>query len=98
MVSDSFVSSSLFIAIKANQAWVNFFIYFDILALIALLVGFGVLVGVIVFAVVSGVVLILAVPYYLAAKKPKIEKFGKYKLEDAKGKEDDAKKNGERKD
>ena len=47
---------------------------------------------------VSGVVLILAVPYYLAAKKPKIEKFGNYKLEDAKGKEDDAKKNGERKD
>jgi membrane protein implicated in regulation of membrane protease activity len=71
--------------------------YFDIRALIALLVGFGVLVGVIVFAVVSGVVLILAVPYYLAAKKPKIEKFGNYKLEDAKGKEDDAKKNGERK-
>ena len=70
------------------------FYYFDILALIALLVGFGVLVGLIVFAVVSGVVLILAVPYYITAKKPKLEKFGNYRLEDAKGKEDDAKKNG----
>lgn len=50
--------------------------------------------GLIVFAVVSGVVLILAVPYYLALKKPRIEKFGTYKLEDVKGKEDDAKKKG----
>ena len=71
--------------------------YFDILASIALLVGFGVLVGLIVFAVVSGVVLILALPYYLVTKKAKIEEFGNYRLEDAKGKGEEATRNGKRK-
>ena len=71
--------------------------YFDILASIALLVGFGVLVGLIVFAVVSGVVLILALPYYLVTKKANIEEFGNYRLEDAKGKGEEATRNGKRK-
>ncbi len=65
--------------------------YFKILTLIALLVGFGVLIGIILFTIISGVVLIFAVPYYLLAKKPKIEVFGSYKLEDVKGKEEDVK-------
>lgn len=65
--------------------------YFKILAFIALLMGFGVLIGVILFTVVTGVVLILAVPYYLLAKKPKIEEYGNYRLEDVKGKEEDVK-------
>jgi membrane protein implicated in regulation of membrane protease activity len=86
---NSAIAVLIFLAIVAII--LGLFYYFDILAFIALLVGFGILVGVIVFAVVSGVVLILAVPYYLAVKKPKVERFGNYKLEDAKGKEDDAK-------
>ncbi len=86
---NSAIAVLIFLALVAIL--LGLFYYFDILALIALLVGFGVLLGLIVLAVVSGVVLILAVPYYIAAKKPKIEKFGNYKLEDAKGKEDDAK-------
>lgn len=65
--------------------------YFKILALIALLIGFGVLIGIILFTVITGVALIFAVPYYLLAKKPKIEEFGSYKLEDVKGKEEDVK-------
>lgn len=65
--------------------------YFKILALIALLIGFGVLIGIILFTVITGVALIFAVPYYLLAKKPKIEQFGSYKLEDVKGKEEDVK-------
>lgn len=65
--------------------------YFKILALIALLIGFGVLIGIILFTIITGVVLIFAVPYYLLAKKPKIEKYGNYKLEDVKGKEGDVK-------
>ena len=91
---NSAIAVLIFLAIVAII--VGLFYYFDILALIALLVGFGILVCVIVLAVVSGVVLILALPYYLASKKPKLEKFGNYRLEDAKGKEDDAKKNGGR--
>lgn len=66
--------------------------YFEILALIALLIGFGVLIGIILFTIITGVVLIFAVPYYLLAKKPRIEKYGNYKLEDVKGKEEDVKK------
>jgi len=60
--------------------------YFKILALIALLIGFGVLIGIVIFVVVAGVVLILAVPYYLLAKEPKIDEYGTYTLEDVKGK------------
>ena len=92
---NSAIAVLIFLAIVAII--LGLFYYFDIIALIALLVGFGVLVAVIVLAVVSGIVLILAVPYYIAVKKPKPEKFGNYRLEDAKGKDDDAKKNGERK-
>jgi membrane protein implicated in regulation of membrane protease activity len=66
--------------------------YFKILALIALLIGFGVLIGAIIFIIVSVALLIFAVPYYLLAKKPKIDDYGMYTLEDVKGKEVDAKK------
>jgi len=58
--------------------------YFEILASIAIFLGLGVLIGVILFTVLSGVVLILALPYYLLAKEPKSEEFGDYKLEDVK--------------
>ncbi len=67
--------------------------YFKILTLIALLIGFGVLIGIILFTIITGVALIFAVPYYLLAKKPKIDEFGSYKLEDVKGKEEDVKRN-----
>jgi membrane protein implicated in regulation of membrane protease activity len=60
--------------------------YFEILALIALVIGFGVLIGIIIFVVVSGIVLILAVPYYLIAKEPKIDTYGSYTLEDVRSK------------
>ncbi len=63
--------------------------YFKILALIALLIGFGVLIGIVLFAVVAGVVLIFAVPYYLLAKEPKIDEYGTYTLDDVKGKEEE---------
>lgn len=66
--------------------------YFEILALIALLIGFGALIAIIIFGVLSGVALIFAVPYYLLAKEPKIDKHGTYTLKDAKGKEEDVKK------
>jgi membrane protein implicated in regulation of membrane protease activity len=66
--------------------------YFKILALIALVIGFGVLVGIVLLGVITGILLILAVPYYLVAKKPKIEEHGTYTLEDVKGKEDEVKK------
>jgi len=66
--------------------------YFEILALIALLIGFGVLIGVIIFIVVSVIVLIVAVPYYLLAKKPTIDEYGTYTLEEVKGKGEDVKK------
>ena len=60
--------------------------YFEVLALIALVIGFGVLIGIIIFVVVAGIVLILAVPYYLIAKEPKIDSYGSYTLGDVKGK------------
>jgi len=49
------------------------------------------LIGIILFTIITGVVLIFAVPYYLLAKKPRIEKYGNYKLEEVKGKEEDVK-------
>ena len=66
--------------------------YFKILALIALLIGFGVLIGVIIFIVLTVIVLIVAVPYYLLAKEPKIDEYGTYTLEEVKGKGEEVKK------
>lgn len=83
---------TLLIFLSAVAIILGLLYYFKILALIALLIGFGVLIGVIVFAVVSGVVLIFAVPYYLLAKQPIVDEHGTYTLEDVKGKEEDVKK------
>ncbi len=66
--------------------------FFKILALIALLIGFGVLVGIILLGILAGILLILALPYYLLTKEPKIDEYGTYTLEDVKGKEEDVKK------
>ncbi|MBN1762218.1 MAG: hypothetical protein JW878_03935 [Methanomicrobia archaeon] len=60
--------------------------YFEILALIALVIGFGMLIGIIIFIIVAGIALILAVPYYLITKEPKIDSYGSYTLADVKGK------------
>lgn len=65
--------------------------YFNIIARIALFIGFGVLIGVILIGIFSLLVLIFAVPYYLLAKKPKIDEYGSYTLDEVKGKETDAK-------
>lgn len=85
---------AIFLAIVAVIAGILY--YFDVLAQIVLLVGLGVFVGLIVLIVVGGVVLIFALPYFLVTKTPKIDEYGKYRLEDAKGKEEDTKKDGER--
>ena len=60
--------------------------YYKILAILAALIGLGVLIALIVLAVATGVALIFAIPYYLLAKKPKVDEHGGYKLEDVKGK------------
>lgn len=86
---------AIFLAIVAVIVGVLY--YFDVLAQIVLLVGLGVFVGLIVLIVVGGVVLIFALPYFLVTKTPKIDEYGNYRLEDAKGKEEDTKKDGERK-
>ncbi|HDS45180.1 MAG TPA: hypothetical protein ENN68_03650 [Methanomicrobia archaeon] len=65
--------------------------YFKILAAIALLIGFGVLVGIILIAVIAGILVIAALPYYLVTKEPKIDKQGSYTLADIRGKEGDEK-------
>ena len=80
---------AVFIFLSAVVIILGLLHYFKIFAFIALLIGFSVLIGVIGFTVVTVVVLIFAVPYYLLAKKPKIEEYGSYKLEDVKGKEED---------
>ncbi len=60
--------------------------FFKILAFIALLIGFGVLAGIILLVVITGILVIVAVPYYMAAKEPRLEKQGSYTLADVKGK------------
>jgi membrane protein implicated in regulation of membrane protease activity len=85
-MKDSIIA--LFIFLSAVVVVLGLLHYFDVLAVIALLIGFGVLIAIILFTIVTGVVLIVAVPYYLLAKKPKIDEYGNYKLEDVKGKEE----------
>lgn len=84
MKNSSIIAVLIFLAIVALI--LGALHYFEILALIALVIGFGVLIGIIIFVVVTGIVLILAVPYYLLAKEPKIDTYGSYTLEDVKGK------------
>jgi hypothetical protein len=72
--------------------------YFEILALIALAIGFGVLIGIIILGVVAGIALILAVPYYLLTKEPKIDSYGSYTLEDVKGKGEEEEKGAKKED
>lgn len=85
-MKDSIIA--LFIFLSAVVVVLGLLHYFDVLAVIALLIGFGVLIAIILFTIVTGVVLIFAVPYYLLAKKPKIDAYGNYTLEDVKGKEE----------
>ncbi len=60
--------------------------YFKILALIALLIGFGVLVVIVVSAVFAGLALILALPYFMVTKEPEVDTTGDYRLEDVEDK------------
>lgn len=84
---------ALFIFLSLIAIIIGLLYYFEVLALIALVIGFGALIAIILFTVVIGVVLIFAVPYYLVTKKPKVEEYGSYRLKDVKGKEEDIKEN-----
>lgn len=85
-MKDSIIA--LFIFLSAVVVVLGLLHYFDVLAVIALLIGFCVLIAIILFTIVTGIVLIVAVPYYLLAKEPKIDEYGNYTLDDVKGKED----------
>lgn len=83
--------STVLIGFAAIVVVLGLLYYFKILALIALLIGFGVLIEIILLSIVIVVVLIFAVPYYVLAKKPKIDEYGRYTLDEVKGKEADTK-------
>ncbi|MBN1455650.1 MAG: hypothetical protein JW945_05330 [Methanomicrobia archaeon] len=62
---------------------------FKILALLALLIGFGVLVGIILLVIITGILMIIALPYYMVIKEPSIDEQGSYTLADVKGKDEE---------
>jgi len=84
MIRNAILSAIIFIIAVATL--LGLLQYYKILAILAALIGLGVLIAIIVLAVATGVALIFAVPYYLLAKKPKVYEHGGYKLEDVKGK------------
>jgi hypothetical protein len=59
--------------------------HYEILARAIAVLGLGLLVAMIVIAAVAGVVMLIAIPYFLIKKKPKVEA-GSYRLEEEKGK------------
>ena len=64
------------------------FVYFlDIILGIAIFIGLGIIIGMILIGIIVFLLMFGALFYYLVAKKPKVEP-GEYKLEEAKGKED----------
>ena len=77
------VSGLIFLAIFG--ALLVLLYHFEVLARAIAILGIGFLVLIIVLVAVTGIVLIVAVPYYLITKKPKVEE-GSYRLEDEKGK------------
>lgn len=62
--------------------------FLGILLLAAVLLGMAFLVVMVTAILLVGIVLILATPYYLLAKRPVVEKFLSYRIESIKGKED----------
>ena len=78
MIRNAILSAIIFIIAVA--------ILLGLLQILAALIGLGVLIALIVLAVATGVALIFAIPYYLLAKKPKVDEHGDYKLENVKGK------------
>ena len=62
------------------------FVYFiDVLFGLAIFIGVGFIIGLILLGFIVFIVMFLALFYYLVIKKPKVEP-GEYKLEDIKGK------------
>ncbi|PXF53834.1 MAG: hypothetical protein C4B56_00055 [Candidatus Methanophagaceae archaeon] len=84
MIRNAILSAIIFII--AVAILLGLLQYYKILAILAALIGLGVLIALIVLAVATGVALIFAIPYYLLAKKPKVDEYGDYKLENVKGK------------
>ena len=84
MIRNAILSAIIFII--AVVILLGLLQYYKILAILAALIGLGVLIALIVLAVATGVALIFSIPYYLLAKKPKVDEHGDYKLENVKGK------------
>jgi len=84
MIRNAILSAIIFVI--AVAILLGLLQYYKILAILAALIGLGVLIALIVLAVATGVALIFSIPYYLLAKKPKVDAHGDYKLENVKGK------------
>jgi hypothetical protein len=76
----------LFLAVVAALLLVMHFLGVLLWAIAA--VGIFLLIGLIILIVAIGLVVILLGFYYMLRKTPEVEKFGRYTLDDAKGKED----------
>jgi len=84
MIRNAILSAIIFII--AVAILLGLLQYYKILAILAALIGLGVLIALIILAVATGVAFIFAIPYYLLAKKPKVDEHGDYKLENVKEK------------
>jgi hypothetical protein len=62
------------------------FVYFlEVIIGLAIFIGIGLILGIIVIGIIVFIVMFIAFFYYFAVKKPRVEP-GDYKLEEAKGK------------
>lgn len=66
--------------------------FLPILLAIAVVIGIVVLIAIIIGIFILLLALIFAVPYYYFARKPEVQQFGNYKIEDVKGKNEEIKK------
>lgn len=83
----------LILAIILGFAFIILALYFlGILMVVALIIGVAVLIAIIIGIFILLLITILAVPYFYFAKKPEIQEFGSYRIEDVKGKNAEEKK------
>ncbi len=78
---------SISMAVFATAAIVLLlFYYLDIFLMISILLGISVIIVIIATIVLFTLISLIAIPYYWMTRKPEVQEFGDYSIDDIKGK------------
>lgn len=69
-------------AVIAFLLFILIYRYLALFALFAAILGLSIFVIMVLFGVVMFLIIMVAIPYYLIKKKPEVEEYGNYELDD----------------